>query len=76
MTQNYTRRSQWKRWMLSIRFWMRNLWSAVSTTMRFVSPVSESSGGDSPDVFVYWIDGVGVCSGVTFIVRVDDGSSD
>ena len=37
-----------------------------------VSPASESNSGGDFDVFVYWIDGVGVCSGVTFVVRVDE----
>ena len=36
-----------------------------------VSRVSESGVGDVDDVWVYWVDGVGVCSGVTFVVRVD-----
>ncbi len=51
---------------------MRNLWSAVWTRLMSVSPVSESGVGDVDDVFVYWVDGVGVCSGVTFVVRVDE----
>ena len=58
--------------MSSTRLWMRNLWSAASTMWRSVSPASESSGGGGPDVWVYWIDGVGVCSGATFIVRLDE----
>ena len=58
--------------MSSTRLWMRNLWSAALTSMRTVSPVSESSGGGGPDVWVYWIDGVGVCSGATFVVRLDE----
>jgi hypothetical protein len=60
--------------MFSTRLWMRNLWSAALTSMRTVSPVNESSGGGGPDVWVYWIDGVGVCSGATFIVRLDEPS--
>ena len=36
------------------------------------SRVSESRVGDVGDVWVYWVDGVGVCSGVTFVVRVDE----
>jgi len=58
--------------MSTTRFSMRNLWSAVSTMWRSVSPASESNGDGDSDLFVYWIDGVGVCSGVTFIVRVGD----
>ena len=58
--------------MLSTRLWMRNLWSAASTMWRSVSPASESNSGGDSDVFVYWIDGVGVCSGATFVVRLDE----
>ena len=51
-------------------------WSAGWRTRRFVRravewlepsvPVSDCDG----DLFVYWVDGVGVGSGVTFVVRV------
>ena len=47
-------------------------WNVVWTRLMSASPVSESGVGDVDDVFVYWVDGVGVCSGVTFVVRVDD----
>ena len=58
--------------MSTTRFSMRNLWSAVLTMWRSVSPASESNRGGDSDVFVYWIDGVGVCAGATFVVRVDE----
>ena len=66
--------AEWRRcWVRGgTRFTMRNLWSAVWTRLMSVSPVSESGVGDVDDVFVYWVDGVGVCSGVTFVVRVDE----
>ena len=53
-------------------------WSAGWRTRRFVRravewlepsvPVSDCDG----DLFVCWVDGVGVGSGVTFVVRVDE----
>jgi len=57
-------------------------WSAGWRTRRFVRravellepsvPVSDSDGG----LFVCWVDGVGVGSGVTFVFRVSDESLD
>ena len=72
MTPSCVQGSLWRHMMSTTRFSMRNLWSAVLTMWRSVSPASESNSGGDSDVFVYWIDGVGVCSGATFVVRVDE----
>ncbi len=55
---------------------MRNLWSAVSSRLRFVSRVSEVVRVDHGDgrVFVYCVPGLGFGSSVTVVVRLDEPS--